>query len=68
MDPESSECRGLDVKHHAVLTGRKSTELWNHEAGRHANRQHQAIPGLRGRIPHYSGRSPGKKKAGNIAS
>lgn len=39
------------MKHHAVLIGGKSTEMWDHEAGRHANRQHQAVPVFRARIP-----------------
>lgn len=49
------------MKHDAVLIGGKSTEMWDQEAGRHANRQHQANPGFRSRIPITQAEAMGKK-------
>lgn len=53
------------MKHHAVLTGGKSTEMEDRGVGRHANRQHQAIPGLGGGFPPL-GQKSWEKKAGRI--
>lgn len=53
MDPAGSECGGLDDTHSAFLTGGQSTEMWDHEAGRHSNRQHQetlSIPRFTGKV------------------
>lgn len=41
MDPPGSEGGGSDGTHYAILSGGQSTEMWDHEAGRHSNRQAQ---------------------------
>lgn len=55
----------LNRRQHAVLTGRQNREMWDHEKGRHTNRQYQetlAILGFRERSSITQAEGPGRKK------